>query len=475
MNQYDHLKNKLHNYKVELDKEKLWKNTSHAIPKRKRRPAVIVILFAGLVISAWLLQSNSLLHLSASWPSFSTTGIDNHDHLAQNQQDIFAGLSTSSIGSSNKPIEVYSSNLSLTMEEILPPNHITKSETRGDRIFVGDEQNESHQTVPLVNNFTSVQSGSDNEIIEGQTVQAGESVHPEADQGYVANNHQTENYFNTDHEANIPVDYLLNHILPISIPANSIEDANSHNPDIQPLKRRFLQSIQLVQGFGFSTMEIHSLAPESDKFTTLLRQKVNSLETLSTTATATVRLPEKFFLEAGFQLTRLSTVIDHEWQSAERIHEEGVTTIIIDENGIPQSITGSTEFTRTTHYHAKRFTAHQNADIVFALHRIIWNEQRVSLNAFVKGTYNLSYVAKGTILDNNRALLVFSKRDNPFRRNSLFAFGGGLQMKYQLDPYWNITSNLIFEQLQYQYKDENISVEFQHAGLSLGLGIGYVF
>ena len=61
MNQYDHLKNKLHHYKVDIDKEKLWENTSHAIPRKKRRGAVLIMLFAGLLFSGWILPWELLL------------------------------------------------------------------------------------------------------------------------------------------------------------------------------------------------------------------------------------------------------------------------------------------------------------------------------------------------------------------------------------------------------------------------------
>ncbi len=231
----------------------------------------------------------------------------------------------------------------------------------------------------------------------------------------------------------------------------------------------------MVQGVGFSTMKIHSLAPESAQLAAHLEQKMRSLEILSASATATFNLPARFSLETGLQWTRLSTVINHEWETTQRIQQEGVSTITIDENGIPHSIIGDTYVNRTTHYLAKRFTTHNKMDIVLGLHKIIWHSGRTTLDAFIRGAYNISYNVEGTTIRSDGELMSFSTSDNPFRLRSPFAIGGGLQMKYQLCPHWNLTSALTFDQLSYQLREENIPVWFNHTGFALGLGMGYVF
>lgn len=451
MNQYDQLKNKLHNYKVEIDKDKLWKNTFHAIPQRKKRRAVLLLLFAGLVISGWLLHSSSSLPLSESSSSPNGAQISNHHDLPQNQP-----------GS----------------------DHISKSTTGSENKFLTDtkEQNEILQTVAWTttgmqnNNSFPMVNELEKENIDRLKVQVVESVIPEESEGSFVIIHQSENDItNADHVVNGPVDYLFKAVSQITMTKNSVAVAGSLRPEIRPLKDKFLQSFQMVQGVGFSTVKIHSLTPEGDQLASKLEQKMRSLETLSTSATATISLPERFSLESGLQLTRLTTVIDHEWETSERIQQEGVTTIIIDENGIPQSIAGNKDVTRITHYHAKRFTEHRQVDVVFALHRRFWTAQRLSLNAFIKAAYNLSYQTNGTILSENDELIGFSKDDNPFRQKSPVAIGGGIQMSYRLNPHLNLSGKLTFDQYRYKFKDSTIPVRFQHSGLLLGLGIGYVF
>ena len=477
MNQYDPLKNKLQNYKLEIDKDKLWKNTFHAIPQRKRRRAVPVLLLAGLVISGWLLHSSSLLPITESRSSQHTSRINNNDHNAQNLQGTSSANEVELKEPGKNTIEVVSSKLSGS-------EHLTLTKEMGKNTFPENtkSQNENIETGSLAsgekmenNNSLRTERQVKKVSIESQNVEIVESGVFRQPEGSLVLIHQTENDFsNADREFNNPVDYLVKPVSQIPMTAISVVATGSHMPIIRSQKDQFLQSFQMVQGVGFSTVKIHSLTPESDQLASNLEQKMRSLEILSTSATATMSLPGRFSLETGLQMTQLSTVIDQRWETSERIQQEGVTTIIIDENGVPQPIRGNTDGTRTTHYHAKRFTEHKQVDLVLALHKEIWYAQRLSLNTFVRGAYNLSYQAEGTILSNNDELIGFSKDENPFKRNSLFTMGGGIQMNYLLNPHLKLTSNLTFDQFRYQFKDSTLPVRFRHSGLSFGLGLGYV-
>ena len=476
MNQYDQLKNNLHNYKVEIDKDKLWKNTFHAIPQRKRRRAVPILLFAGLVISGWLLYSSSILPLSESHSLLHATEKNNHDHIAQNLPGTLSANQVELKVSRNNTIEVLSSALSRS-------DHNSEQKAGGKNTFlkVTRKPVEIIPIAPLANTAmkndisTAVPGNTETESIGRYNGQTVDHQFPAQQEGSPTIIYQTENDFSkSDRVVNGPVDYLFKEVSPIPITINSVVATSSHRPIIRSQKDQFLQSFQMVQAVGISTMKIHSPTPEGDQLASQLEQKIRSLEILSTSATAMFSLPKEFSLETGLQLTRLSTVLGHEWETSERIELEGVTTIIIDENGVPQSIRGNTDVTRTTHYHTTRFTEHKQIDVVLALHGVIWNAQRLSLSAFVKAAYNLSYQATGTIFTHNDELIGFSKDDNPFRRNSPFTIAGGIQMNYRLNPHLNLTCNLTFDQFRYQFKDSTIPVQFRHSGLSFGLGLGYV-
>lgn len=489
MKQYDQLKNKLHNYKVEIDKEKLWAKTSHAIPQRKRRRGVLIMLFGGLVICAWLLKSTSFDPMIERTLSHNENS-SSSGQLAQNLQDNTLENPNEWKDTPNKTIEILSSKFSRSVatftKSINPQAEESFSTliTGGENTLLTIKSNQIGNTQTLSesnikarsDNSIHIHSNYENENIHSEKVHLVEFIFPEQKEGSFDNMHQAVfNFNNTDRTINLPVDYLTQDVLQLAIPIYSMSAINSHTPNIKPLKGRFLQSLQMVQGIGFSTVKIHSLTPESDHYAAQLEQKLRSLEVLSTFATATINLPGRFPLASGVQFMQLSTVIDHEWESNERIQEEGVATIIIDEHGIPHSITGSRDVTRTTHYQVKRFTTHQNIDFVLALHRVILNERRLSLDAFVKGAYNLSYDAKGTILDNNGELVSFSKEENLFRKDSPFAIGGGLQMRYQLNPHWSLTGNFTYDPLRYQFNNENLHVRFLHSGVTLGLGLAYIF
>ena len=90
MNQYDHLKNKFRDYKVDIDKDKLWKNTSHAIPKRKRRAVPLIVLLAGLILSGWLLYSGAFLPMKASKQTIGSVQQINPDPTATHSSSSIA-------------------------------------------------------------------------------------------------------------------------------------------------------------------------------------------------------------------------------------------------------------------------------------------------------------------------------------------------------------------------------------------------
>ena len=489
MNQYDHLKNKLQNYKVEIDKEKLWAKTSHAIPQRKRRRAVLIMFFGTLAVSAWLLSSTLLVPTNEQSLTHSNKSTSNSLQAVQKLPDNTTDNKNEWKETPHKTIEVLSSKLSRSVANITEALKAPAEENFSNPVDAGENtpiENNVNQIKnakisgernPKVQNDISITIHSQNERenIPDFEVHSTEPLMPGHIEGFPVITQFGKSDYSENNVTYIePVDYLFKVVSPIPITENSELAASSLKPDIRPLKGRFLQSLQMVQGIGFSTVKIHSLTPEAKQYATLLEAKLRSLEVMTTTVSADFNLPARFSLGAGLQFSRLSTVIDHEWEIDERIQEEGVTTIIIDENGIPQSVTGNRDVTRTTHYKAKRFSTHQNIDFVLSLQRVIWNEQRISMNAFIKGAYNFSYEAKGTMLDSNGELVSFSKEENPFRKDSPFAFGGGFQMRYQLHPHWSLAGNLTFDALRYKLKDENMPVRFIYSGWSFGLGLAYI-
>ncbi|MBK9103780.1 MAG: hypothetical protein IPL92_04250 [Saprospiraceae bacterium] len=50
MNQYDHIRKNLKEYTVHVDKDKLWANTAHAIPQKRKRRGAFFLLFAGILL-----------------------------------------------------------------------------------------------------------------------------------------------------------------------------------------------------------------------------------------------------------------------------------------------------------------------------------------------------------------------------------------------------------------------------------------
>ena len=490
MNQYDHLKNKLHDYKVAIDKDKLWKNTSHAIPQRKRRLAIPVILFAALAISAWLMYSLSLLPVSG--PPLASTIFPGNEksEFTENLNDRTVSNSTETKESKADPIKILSSKLTRSVSKLISPKNQFRAEysssspiQSGNKILNDSEHaNEFLKTSA----HTERRNEIDDSIKEASITSkenAAASIDPDAvtfilselkDQDAFIQHNENE-VRNTDRIINGQVDYLRNDISQIPLQPNAVAHTSSHKPNIQPQKDQLLQSFQMVQGVGFSTMKIHSLTPESGTYVAQLQQKTRPLEILTTSTTASFNIPGKFTLEPGLQFTRLTTVNDHAWETNERIHKEGITSIIIDEQGIPQSITGNTDVTRTTHYQTRRFTEHKHIDLTIAVHKMLWQKQRLSLHAFLKGAYNISYQAKGTILTANNQLARFSSNNNPYTLNSPFKISGGLHLDYRLSPRWNLTTLMVIDQSGYDLIQENQSIRFEHTGFSLGLGVGYVF
>ena len=76
MNQYDQFKDKLHDYKVKVDKEKLWQQTAHAIPQRKRRRMMLFFLLGSLgTASLWygFIHNHSLAYTIRAGKSYANS------------------------------------------------------------------------------------------------------------------------------------------------------------------------------------------------------------------------------------------------------------------------------------------------------------------------------------------------------------------------------------------------------------------
>src|SRR5687768_5930984 len=221
MNQYDHLKNKLHDYKVEIDKEKLWKNTSHAIPQRKRRLAIPVIMLAALAISAWLMYSASSLPVSEQLLTSTSFPVNEKPEFTENLEDRSPGNSNEIKESKPDPIKVISSKLTRSVSKLISSKNQSRPEyssspltTRGNN-FLNAPENENEF---LETSLTGGQLKSYNSKVETNNIpkeNTGASINTDALillKGQYASIQNENDVRNTDRINNSPVDYIRNDI-----------------------------------------------------------------------------------------------------------------------------------------------------------------------------------------------------------------------------------------------------------------------
>ena len=472
MKQYDLLKKNLRGYKVEVDKEKLWQQTVHAIPqKKKRRPIVIPFLFGALLLSGgftyyYFIGSNQL---EKNHPSKFTLSSAENTSLASNQIDYSI---------TNKQKE----KTNINYKENLEQSENSHSQVNPRNFSSRDKLSEGNSSSDSPNKAQTFQSSPGNHEQNEKTIksESNHSLQLNSDPPTFTNEVSrvevdTKSAILTSPESlqwsTTPIDAL---------PLSSL--ANKHDPEIKSINNSIITpgspyknvfSMAILQGLGFSNLSYDAGNPQAEAMQDFLSQATRSLESVSTTVRGNIQFTKGFMVSAGFAFRRLITETIYQNTITERMEQEGTSTIIIDELGQQHLVSGNIGTTHLLETEHTRYSTHQKVDIELALHKRIFGFRRTTVNGYLKAGVNVHYAVEGSAFTSEYELVRFQDMDNPYSLSSPLTFGGGLDVEYRLSPRWLLLGTAGIDQLKIHHQDYN-QLQWRHTIYSLSLGVGYV-
>lgn len=486
MNQYDHIRKNLKDFNVPIDKEKLWANTAHAIPQKRRKRSGFFLLFGGaLLISsavAFYALSNSEKTINTKSEIQSTSNLiaaipTNQTIIETNRATTESTMATTSplestpeLASNAKNLTEKSNAQAFAAKTTTPSSRsnatksIVTSPTTGAEDISVKSAYLSGLSFVTENGANAI--ANDSEVITNDlsTQDASTENSPDALSFISAPTVRFSNFL-TAEIPSLPVSEL--EILPREISTSGVVATRTKN------KNRI--NLLIMQGIGWSTMNMVTDDPEFQPTVDAWKNKIKSLENLSTSLQATIRLPKGIQLGAGFQYSKLTTQIEYQQTSTEEYTEQGITEIIIDEQGNVQNLMGDVNAVRQTIIHSTRFTSHTRLDVEGILTIPVIRNYRTETGVWVKVGYNILYDAKGTTFGPGDVPVKFSSRDNPYTLQSPFTFGAGFGTLYRINPQWTLNARIGYERLRYTHGLYEDQISFHHSIFSLGLGAGYTF
>lgn len=477
MNQYDHIRKNLKDYKVTVDKDKLWANTADAIPRKRKKRGAFLLLLAGAVMlgtsitffalaPTQISTSEKIDHSVSS--TLPTVKVDKENTSTLSRPSSISGNTnaTEADGSitttSNKPDDDHSSNLyNPTITDA-----VTNIKTGAQEISNSSDQNTttlSSSAPPEIagynnthNELTDHYSADDSQTSNGPV----EIMAPNADIADLTRNDP----YNTEALDALPVTMLAippGHYIPGNVPVIKVKNKNGLN-------------LLLMQSYGWSTLEMSTNADELQSTIREWDGKIKSLENLSTTLQAAIRLPKGIQVGGGLQYSRLTTQMEYQQMANEDFIQQGITAIIIGEDGNQQNLYGDVPVHRQTITNVTRFAYHDRLDLEAILSLPLYRSYRTETGVWVKAGYTLLYTSQGTTFGPGDAIIKYATEDNPYTLESPFTFGAGIAACYRITPQWTLNARFGYERLRYTHGLYDDLISFHQHILSLSLGAGYV-
>lgn len=476
MNQYDHIRKNLKSYSVPVDKDKLWASTAHAIPKKRKRRGAFFLLFAGVLLVAsgitrYTLSGteNNNLKNNTLIPHPPVTALA--DASAQNTIE---NAAASNQTSTTQPVSI-----DIADSKPNKQNYSTASGHPSDR-----KAKPAKAENPLSSNSLNALAKTSNSSGNIQS----KSVASQAPSTLVSDHDPMDDPSNANNAADISIHsaatndairsrlYTTEEIneLPITAIPITPGDYSPAHPTAIKVKNKPSFNILLMQGYGWSTLD---MATSDDELQPVLDQwegNIKSLENLATSLQANFRLPKGIEFGGGLQYSQLSTSMAYQETSDEDYTTQGITAIIIGEDGNVENLYGDVHVHRQTITNATRYTSHTRLDAEAIFSIPVYRSYRFETDVWVKAGYNLLYKSEGTTFGPGGEPLKYSSEENPYTLQSPFKFGAGLGARYHISPHWSIQARLGYENLKYTHGLYDDLISFHHHILSLSLGAAYI-
>ncbi len=487
MNQYDHLRKKLIDFKVEVDKDALWAKTSFAIPqKRKRRLLPIILLSAGLLIGAGYTITTIL---PAQRGNDNIT--DNHKPTPRGANSETSLSATFSAPKSNpesikSPNEISSSPFQITKPAY--QNAKDKLETR--RHLIKKKSSLIYKLPSTVNSsLNNAESLNLKNRHTSNLPNANEYDLTNIQSGFSAANSEEENQH--DHLPDVVQSISTNKIIKTksqqttitpakTIPLSAISMTLIHLMPVEPptqtpiFKNKKRLIIEMTQSLGFSILDIRLTSNDLKSIRDTWQPKMHVPEYLSTSLRGTMEIGHNIHLGTGLKYSQLTTQLQYKTSVSEKINRTGATTIIIDENGNTQSIAGSIGITRVTQIQSRRFSYHKMLDVTASLSYDVYHRKGLRINTELRGSMNLSNQTHGSTFNPENTVIAYTNKNTPISLRSPFSYGVGINSYMRVSPHWSLICNATYDQLLYEHHLFSNKLQFHHSMFSLGIGAAYI-
>lgn len=467
MKPYDQIKNQLQAFESDLDKEKLWANTAHAIPKRKRRYGVIVLFLFGA-----LFLGSGLVFLSYD---VSTNRGNSSADVLQDSQSSMQDLKPSQTESTTKKNDVneddYKANNSSPLE--------SATHSVDNKSVSGTASNAKNQT-----QYFSEENQSKQEIIATPFVASELEVHaknemPEvsltevktSDEELIPSSFELESQESALQEEVSVAELAVLPILPLPVKAPDLLAASNTAVLKGNSKKTF--ALYASQSIGASSLNVQAESDELLARENFIEDHVTSLENFSTRLGAQMHLSKKWVFGAGLQWNQLTTRTDFAWTEEERLSGDGITGIVIDPDGTQHFQSGVIGITRESQWQASRYSTHTTLNLEAQIAYQVIRHYRFDLLAGLHGTCNLLYNSKGSTFDVNDQPVEYTSADQLYTLTSPFNIGLSLTGSYQIGRRLGLQLTLQADRLNYEQRIDQSAMLYHHHIFSMGIGLRY--
>ena len=474
MNQYDHLRKNLKSYTVPVDKDKLWANTAHAIPQKRKRRGAFFLLFAGI-----LLVSSGIMRYAFS-------GAENNAQKNNTHAEQSNVVSAAEVKSNNTINNTIASNQNSTSQPVTIAD--SKSYKQNNSTPSTHPFDHNVKSKKAENPLTSISSNTSAKPNQSSGNTTSKSVASHGPSSFVTGHDPMDDDSYANYTADISMlaeatyDAVRNgpystdeiNALPITMLPYTPGDYSPVHPTSIKAKNKPSVNILLLQGYGWSTLDMATSEDELQPTVDLWEGKMKSLENLSTTLHATIRLPKGIYIGGGFQYNKLTSQLEYLETSNDDYTTQGVTAIVIGEDGSVENLYGDVNVTRQVITKATRYTSHDRLDVEAIVGIPVYRSYRFETNVWVTAGYNLLYQSDGTTFAPGDEPVKFSANENIYTLKSPITFGAGIGAQYRSSPHWTFHARLGYEGLRYTHGLYDDLISFHHHILSLSLGAGYI-
>lgn len=471
---YDPFKKQLQQYEAALDKEKLWANTAHAIPRKRRRIGIVWLWMAGgLLVGAGLFMlpsdrkgtSSGSIVESISTPKTNKPEPSNEINLSQDLQQNEnktaltdeSSLATSNIKNSPSTLNTELHQANMKVSARIKTAESENSNTSDDSGIIPQAMSTGITTAAL--HTTIVEAIQDEDIV--MSFLNGEAMDVTG--------------FGTAEQQRVYIPGIG------VIPLGQIE-VNQSNPRANSLQNNQIVSAKhsmpielfMTQSYGISSLMVHAASEELQHREQLLNNQIESLENLSTRVGARFYLSDRWIVGSGLQWNQLTTKTNFSWIEEERLTGEGIAEVVIDPDGTQNFQTGEVGITRQTQWQAQRYSTHTTFNVEAQIAYQLVRHVRLGIMAGVHGTYNLFYEAQGSAFDAHDQPIRFVPEDLRYKLTSPLNFGLFITGTYQFNRHWGMLLELQADRLHYREYLNQTPITYKHNVFALGIGLRYV-